>query len=499
MSRITISPTSTSHFQPLFRRLSRIFSHAYYSHRELFQLAEVETSLYARFVALCEKYELVTPNLLVIPRSVVAESLDGVTPEEDDEDEEEDEDDEEEDRSRSRDKGEGGRRPHSLDRHARPHKLEDLRQGTVKGWAQDGEKEVDIPKVTASTETESLPPTATQPEESSKDSRDNKEQERQKALKAAFDEANTPVSQTASQTTPESTSSIEPSQAHENADPISSSTTQTYSLKPRTKKDKPSSKIPLPPHGTGTLGRGKKGRGTMLWSSDSPSTSTEGEATTPTVETEENPLERTDSIETAILAPEDLEGEGPVVPAAITPDLEEGDNEKEEVVGKDEIELMEEEGVLAPLPPSSPIHTSSLDSTTKPDSDPTKEDQEAGKLEKVDEIEKGIENLEEIKDEEKVIQPAVVDLLGSTPVLDDTSSPSESKSNSETKSDTTEPTVESASALKEESSTSPVKVVRSDEADTISTTDKASPLEQTTKDSSKEKKSTTKKGSSKKD
>ena len=70
----------------------------------------------------------------------------------------------------------------------------------------------------------------------------------------------------------------------------------------------------------------------MLWSSDSPSASEA--ATTPTVETEENPLERTDSIETAILAPEDLEGEGPVVPAAITPELEEGDNEKEEVVGK---------------------------------------------------------------------------------------------------------------------------------------------------------------------
>ena len=243
----------------------------------------------------------------------MAESLDGVTPEEEDDDEDEDEDDEEEERSRSRDKGEGGRRPHSLDRHARPHKLDDLR-GTVKGWTQDGEKGADVGKDTAPSETES-PPSTTLPTESSKEPRDDKEQERSTTLKAAPDETNTPVPETAPESTP-------PTESPLNPDPISLSTTKTYSLKPRTKKDKPSSKIPLPPHGTGTLGRGKKGRGTMLWSSDSPSTSNTtpaSEGTTPTVESEENPLERTDSIETAILAPEDLEGEGPVAPA-ITPE-----------------------------------------------------------------------------------------------------------------------------------------------------------------------------------
>ena len=485
MYRITISQTSTSHFQPLFRRLSRIFSHAYYSHRELFQLAEVETSLYARFVALCEKYELVTPNLLVIPRSVVAESLDGVTPEEEDEDEDEDEDDEEEERSRSRDKGEGGRRPHSLDRHARPHKLEDLR-GTVKGWTQDGEKGADAGKDTAPTETES-PPTTSHPTESSEGSSDDKEQERQKALKAAFDEANTPASQTA----PEPAPPIEPSQI-QNPDPISLNTTQTYSLKPRTKKDKPSSKIPLPPHGTGTLGRGKKGRGTMLWSSDSPSTTNEAEAaTTPTVETEENPLERTDSIETAILAPEDLEGEGPVAPV-ITPEPKEEDVEEE--VPKDEIELLEEEGVLAPLPSSSPMPASSTD--IKPDTDspteiPTK-GAEAEKAEKVEEIEKGIENLEEIKDEEKVIQPAIVDLLGSTPVLDTPGSEESSDSKVEFNATVAEP-----SSKDENSSTPAEKESKPDEADTISTTDQVSPSRET-KESTTEKDSTTKKDSKKK-
>jgi hypothetical protein len=476
MYRITISQTSTSHFQPLFRRLSRIFSHAYYSHRELFQLAEVETSLYARFVALCEKYELVTPNLLVIPRSVVAESLDGVTPEEDDEDEDEDDDDEEEERSRSRDKGEGGRRPHSLDRHARPHKLEDLR-GTVKGWTQDGEKDADAGKDAAPTVIQ--PPSTTESTESSKGATDDKEQERQKALKAAFDEANTPAAQTAGESAP-------PTEPSQNPDPISLNTTQTYALKPRTKKDKPSSKIPLPPHGTGTLGRGKKGRGTMLWSSDSPSTSNEAEAaTTPTVETEENPLERTDSIETAILAPEDLEGEGPVAPV-ITPEPKE-DAIEEEVVPKDEIELLEEEGVLAPLPPSSPMPASSTD--IKPDTDsptelPTK-GAEAEKAEKVEEIEKGIENLEEIKDEEKVIQPAIVDLLGSTPVLDTPGSKDDV--DSEVDSDAT---VESAS--KDETSTSAEKGSKSDEADT-NATDEVVQSKESTNESATEKDSTTKK------
>jgi hypothetical protein len=483
MYRITISQTSTSHFQPLFRRLSRIFSHAYYSHRELFQLAEVETSLYARFVALCEKYELVTPNLLVIPRSVVAESLDGVAAEEEEDEEDEDDDDEEEERSRSRDKGEGGRRPHSLDRHARPHKLEDLR-GTVKGWTQDGEKDADAGKDAAPTVTQ--PPSTTESTESSKEPSDDKEQERQKALKAAFDEANTPVAQTAGESAPPT----EPSQT-QNPDPISLNTTQTYSLKPRTKKDKPSSKIPLPPHGTGTLGRGKKGRGTMLWSSDSPSTSEA--ATTPTVETEENPLERTDSIETAILAPEDLEGEGPVPPVIALEPKE--DAIEEEVVPKDEIELLEEEGVLAPLPSSSPIPASSKD--IKPDTDnPIEADTTAGKpekAEKVEEIEKGIENLEEIKDEEKVIQPAIVDLLGSTPVLDTPGSGD--SEDSKIDSDATEPAVESAS--KDETSTPAEKESKSDEADT-NATDEVVPSKENTNESATEKDSTTKKDLKKK-
>ncbi|OXG16418.1 Mob1 family protein [Cryptococcus neoformans] len=70
-SRMHIPPASISHFPSIFRRLSRIFSHAYFHHREAFIMAEVENSLYARFVELCEAYELVGERLLVIPKEVV--------------------------------------------------------------------------------------------------------------------------------------------------------------------------------------------------------------------------------------------------------------------------------------------------------------------------------------------------------------------------------------------------------------------------------------------
>ncbi|EIW71292.1 hypothetical protein TREMEDRAFT_23443, partial [Tremella mesenterica DSM 1558] len=66
-SRMSIPPASLSHFPSLFRRLSRIFSHAYFHHREAFSLAEGETSLYARFLLLCEKHQLVEKSLLPIP------------------------------------------------------------------------------------------------------------------------------------------------------------------------------------------------------------------------------------------------------------------------------------------------------------------------------------------------------------------------------------------------------------------------------------------------
>ncbi|KAH9974811.1 Mob1/phocein [Lactifluus volemus] len=57
-SRINIPSPSHRHFNSLARRLGRIFAHAYFHHREVFEQAEAESSLYARFLALTCKFDL---------------------------------------------------------------------------------------------------------------------------------------------------------------------------------------------------------------------------------------------------------------------------------------------------------------------------------------------------------------------------------------------------------------------------------------------------------
>ncbi|KAK6971878.1 Mob1/phocein, partial [Favolaschia claudopus] len=73
-SRLQIPPASHRHFTSLARRLGRIFAHAYFHHREEFEQAEAESSLYARFLALTEKFDLVPADFLVIPPRAVASS-----------------------------------------------------------------------------------------------------------------------------------------------------------------------------------------------------------------------------------------------------------------------------------------------------------------------------------------------------------------------------------------------------------------------------------------
>lgn len=68
-SSLQIPQTSHRHFSSLARRLGRIFAHAYFHHREAFEQAEAESSLYARFLALTAKFELVPAEFLVIPTS----------------------------------------------------------------------------------------------------------------------------------------------------------------------------------------------------------------------------------------------------------------------------------------------------------------------------------------------------------------------------------------------------------------------------------------------
>ncbi|THH32584.1 hypothetical protein EUX98_g1604 [Antrodiella citrinella] len=66
-SRLTIPEVSRRHFPSLARRLGRIFAHAYFHHREIFEQAEAESALYARFLALTSKFGLVPSEFLVIP------------------------------------------------------------------------------------------------------------------------------------------------------------------------------------------------------------------------------------------------------------------------------------------------------------------------------------------------------------------------------------------------------------------------------------------------
>ncbi|KAI0659264.1 hypothetical protein C8Q70DRAFT_1054109 [Cubamyces menziesii] len=66
-SRLSVPSTSQRHFSSLCRRLGRIFAHAYFHHREIFEQAEAESSLYARFLALVKYFDLVPLDFLVIP------------------------------------------------------------------------------------------------------------------------------------------------------------------------------------------------------------------------------------------------------------------------------------------------------------------------------------------------------------------------------------------------------------------------------------------------
>ncbi|KAG8999447.1 hypothetical protein FRB93_013186 [Tulasnella sp. JGI-2019a] len=66
-SRLQIPAASTRHFGSLARRLSRIFAHAYHHHREAFEQSEAESSLYARFLLIANKFELVPAEFLFIP------------------------------------------------------------------------------------------------------------------------------------------------------------------------------------------------------------------------------------------------------------------------------------------------------------------------------------------------------------------------------------------------------------------------------------------------
>eukprot|EP00026_Physarum_polycephalum_P016467 Phypoly_transcript_17380.p1 GENE.Phypoly_transcript_17380~~Phypoly_transcript_17380.p1 ORF type:complete len:221 (-),score=32.30 Phypoly_transcript_17380:43-705(-) len=68
-SRVSISESSLKYFQSIARRLYRVFSHAYFHHRDLFDQVENETRLCERFVRFSTRFKLIPKKLQIIPES----------------------------------------------------------------------------------------------------------------------------------------------------------------------------------------------------------------------------------------------------------------------------------------------------------------------------------------------------------------------------------------------------------------------------------------------
>ena len=66
-SRVSIKENSVQKLSSIARRIYRIFSHAYYHHRSLFDSFEEETYLCRRFTVYVTKYELMTSDNLIVP------------------------------------------------------------------------------------------------------------------------------------------------------------------------------------------------------------------------------------------------------------------------------------------------------------------------------------------------------------------------------------------------------------------------------------------------
>ncbi|CAI4228852.1 unnamed protein product [Auanema sp. JU1783] len=66
-NRLSIKESSISKLGSVCRRVYRIFSHAYFHHRKLFDEFENETHLCKRFTTYVTKYNLMSPEHLIVP------------------------------------------------------------------------------------------------------------------------------------------------------------------------------------------------------------------------------------------------------------------------------------------------------------------------------------------------------------------------------------------------------------------------------------------------
>jgi len=76
-SRVSIKESSVAKLGSVCRRVYRIFSHAYFHHRQIFEKFESETHLCRRFTVFVTKYKLMTRDNLIVP--ILEDELDNAS------------------------------------------------------------------------------------------------------------------------------------------------------------------------------------------------------------------------------------------------------------------------------------------------------------------------------------------------------------------------------------------------------------------------------------
>ena len=66
-SRVNVKESSVGKLGSICRRVYRIFSHAFFNHRQLFDDFENESSLCRRFTRFVLHHSLVTPDSIIVP------------------------------------------------------------------------------------------------------------------------------------------------------------------------------------------------------------------------------------------------------------------------------------------------------------------------------------------------------------------------------------------------------------------------------------------------
>lgn len=77
-SRVNIKESSVQKLGSICRRIYRIFSHAYFHHRKIYDDFEKETSLCRRFTRFVTKYDLMTSDTLIVPIDEDSQFLDPI-------------------------------------------------------------------------------------------------------------------------------------------------------------------------------------------------------------------------------------------------------------------------------------------------------------------------------------------------------------------------------------------------------------------------------------